>query len=163
GARLEHAHRVAAVAAASDQERTVLREHNGVDLLKGTRRLPFCLPGCEAGALDRLIVAAAHERLTVRCEGNGCGIKIVARHNPHRRFGPEIVESYVLPDPTGERLATGLKSERQESPRLVGGPQELAGGGIPDLPLALATRIGSLEVRRIAPAVVSPIAAPAGE
>src|SRR5262249_10506910 len=135
----------------------------GIHLLKVTGRLPLRATSCEAGAFGCMIVAAANDRASVRREGNRGDIEIVARDNLTRRFLPEIVDSYLLPDPAGKRLATGLESERPQAPRLGAGSLELAGGGIPDDPLALATRIASREVCRVAPAVVGPIAASAGE
>src|SRR5262249_58048787 len=71
GARLEDAVRVAAVAAAGRQERGVLRERDGVHLLKVARRLPLGPAGCQAGAFDRVIVAAADDRAAVLREGHG--------------------------------------------------------------------------------------------
>src|SRR5262249_15967962 len=70
---------------------------------------------------------------------------------------------YLPSDPAGKRLATGFDSERPQAPRLVDGPLELAGGNVPEFPLALAPRVAPREMSRIAPAMVGPIAAAAGD
>src|SRR5262249_55336929 len=95
--------------------------------------------------------------------GDGGDVEIVAVHDPARRFTPEVVESDVLADPAGERLAAGFNSERQQAPRLVDCPLEVAGGHVPKFPLALATRVAPREIRGVAPAGVGPIAAARGD
>src|SRR5262249_53981951 len=77
-------------------------------------------------------------------------------------FSTEIVEAYFLSDPADERLAVRPESERPQSPRLVDGPLEFAGGRVPELPLALATRVGHRLISQVAPAVAGPVAAAAG-
>src|SRR5262249_12300715 len=140
-----------------------LRERDGVHLLMVTGRLPLRSAGCQAGALDRVIVAAAEDRAAVLREGNGGDVEIVARHHPTRGFGPEVVKPYLLSDPAGARLAVGFESERPQAPRFGDGPLELAGGNVPEFPLALATRVAPRKISRITPAVVGPIAAAAGD
>src|SRR5207237_9495843 len=49
------------------------------------------------------------------------------------------------------------------SPRFVHGPLEVPGGSVPAFPLAVVTRVGRRETRRVAAAVVGPIAAAAGK
>src|SRR5215467_4094446 len=108
-------------------------------------------------------MAAANDRGAVGRESNGGDSEIVARHRPTRSRSPEVVDSYHFAFPAGERLAVGRKGQRQQSSRLADGPLQAARGGIPDLALTLVTRIGFSEVLCIAPAVLSPIAASAGD
>src|SRR5262249_6436327 len=126
-------------------------------------RLPLRPACCQAGAFDRLIVAAANDRAAVFREGNGSNLEIVARHNLTGTFGPEVVEPHFLADPADERLTTGIESPRPQAPRLVDGPLEAALCSIPQFPLPLAARVAPRDISRIVPAMIGPIAAAAGD
>src|SRR5262249_30173761 len=136
---------------------------DGVHVLKVTRRLPLGLARCKVGAFDRAIVAAANDRAAALGEGDGGDGEIVAGHDPTRRFGPEVVESYFFANPAAERPTGGCNGQRQQSPRCGHGPFEVPGGSVPEYPLAVAARVGRGEMRGVAPAVVGPIATAAGD
>src|SRR5262249_8014858 len=102
GIGLKQAVGVTAVTAARGQERPVLRERDGVHLLEVTGRLPLRPPGRQAGAPDRVVVAAADDCAAVLREGNRGDTEVVACHDPARAVGPEVVEPYLLADPADE-------------------------------------------------------------
>src|SRR5262249_9827095 len=125
------AHRSANASTEALTECGVLRERDGVHLLKITRRLPLRPARCQAGALDRLIVATAQDRAAVLGERNGGDGQIMARHHPTRSLGAEVVQSHLFANPASERPAIGCDRQGQHSSPLGHAPLAVPGGRIP--------------------------------
>src|SRR5262249_39313879 len=132
GVGCEQAVCVTAIATAGNQQRSVLGERDGIYLLKTTGRLPLDPTRGEVGRFHRLIVAAADDRGTVLRQSNGRNREIVPRQGATGGFRADPVKSYVLANPTDDRLAVGCESQRQHPSRQVDSPLKLGVSGIPD-------------------------------